>query len=127
LLVASLLHGSTASAQGAADTISPTREWQTSSPEDEGYYAPYTPDIPHAIHSSTKAIIGALIAIARKDGLLDRLDHPMLDFSSGPTSPMSRSTPCPAVDARNQRAFRALHQHIALLLPCRANARLPAN
>jgi hypothetical protein len=83
LLVASLLHGSTASAQGAADTISPTREWQTSSPEDEGYYAPYTPDIPHAIHSSTKAIIGALIAIARKDGLLDRLDHPMLDFSSG--------------------------------------------
>jgi CubicO group peptidase (beta-lactamase class C family) len=61
LLVASLLHGSTASAQGA----------------------PYTSDIPHAIHSSTKAIIGALIAIAHKDGLLDRLDHPMLDFSSG--------------------------------------------
>jgi hypothetical protein len=60
LLVASLLHGSTASVQGAADT----------------------PDIPHAIHYSTKAIIGALIAIAHEDGLLDRLDHPMPDFSS---------------------------------------------
>jgi CubicO group peptidase (beta-lactamase class C family) len=46
----------------------------------EAYYAPYTADIPHAINSSTKAVIGTLVAIAYKDGLLDNLDHPALDF-----------------------------------------------
>ena len=49
----------------------------------DAYYAPYTADIPHAINSSTKAVIGTLIAIAHKDGLLDGLDHPMLDFFPG--------------------------------------------
>jgi CubicO group peptidase (beta-lactamase class C family) len=49
----------------------------------DAYYAPYTADIPHAINSSTKAVIGTLIAMAHKDGLLDRLDHPMLDFFPG--------------------------------------------
>ncbi|NKI70052.1 serine hydrolase [Collimonas pratensis] len=46
----------------------------------EAYYAPYTGDIPHEIFSSTKAITGTLLGMVYKDGLLDRLEHPMLDF-----------------------------------------------
>ena len=46
----------------------------------DAYYAPYTADIPHRINSATKAVVGTLVAIARKDGLLDSFDHPMLDF-----------------------------------------------
>ncbi|WP_245286928.1 serine hydrolase [Bradyrhizobium sp. Tv2a-2] len=49
----------------------------------DAYYAPYTADIPHAINSSTKAVIGTLIAIAHSEGLLDSLDHPLLDFFPG--------------------------------------------
>jgi CubicO group peptidase (beta-lactamase class C family) len=97
----------------SAQTIWPTRAWQTSTPEEQGvdsaelaklldfgktknfdslllvrhgrivldaYYAPYTADIPHAINSSTKAVIGTLTAIAIKEGLLDSPDHRMLDF-----------------------------------------------
>jgi CubicO group peptidase (beta-lactamase class C family) len=44
------------------------------------YYAPYSADIPHAINSATKAVVGSLIGIALKDGLLDGLDHPVLEF-----------------------------------------------
>jgi CubicO group peptidase (beta-lactamase class C family) len=91
----------------------PTKEWLTSSPEEQGmdsselaklvgygasrsfdsllivrhgrivteaYYAPYTGDILHEIFSSTKAVTGTLLGMVYKDGLLDRLDHPMLDF-----------------------------------------------
>jgi len=46
----------------------------------EAYYAPYTADLPHEIMSSTKAVTGTLVGMVYKDGLLDRLDHPMLDF-----------------------------------------------
>jgi CubicO group peptidase (beta-lactamase class C family) len=46
----------------------------------DAYYAPYTSDIPHRINSSTKAVIGTLVAMAHKDGLLDSFDHPVLDF-----------------------------------------------
>jgi CubicO group peptidase (beta-lactamase class C family) len=46
----------------------------------EAYYAPYTADIPHEIFSATKAVTGTLLGMIYKDGLLDRLDHPMLDF-----------------------------------------------
>jgi CubicO group peptidase (beta-lactamase class C family) len=46
----------------------------------EAYYAPYTADIPHEIFSCTKAITGTLLGMVYKEGLLDRLDHPMLDF-----------------------------------------------
>jgi CubicO group peptidase (beta-lactamase class C family) len=49
----------------------------------DAYYAPYTADIPHVINSATKAVIGTLTAIAYKDGLLDSLNHPMLDFFGG--------------------------------------------
>ncbi len=46
----------------------------------EAYYAPYTADVPHNIFSSTKAVTGTLLGMVYKDGLLDRLDHPVLDF-----------------------------------------------
>jgi CubicO group peptidase (beta-lactamase class C family) len=46
----------------------------------EATYAPYTGDSPHNIFSSTKAVTGTLLGMVYKDGLLDRLDHPMLDF-----------------------------------------------
>ncbi len=46
----------------------------------EAYYAPYTGNLQHEIFSSTKAVIGTLVGIMYKDGVLDRLDHPMLDF-----------------------------------------------
>jgi CubicO group peptidase (beta-lactamase class C family) len=108
-------------AQGNA--MWPTKEWQTSTPEEQGmdstalarliefgtshsfdslliarhgrivldaYYAPYSADLPHAINSATKAVIGTLTAIAYKDGLLDSLDHRMLDFFA--TAASLRST-----------------------------------
>ena len=110
-----LVCGLSAHADETTKTIWPTKEWQTSTPEEQGmdsaalarlvgfgashsfdsvllvrhgnivleaYYAPYTANIPHAINSSTKAVIGTLTAIMYKDGLLDRLDHPVLDFFS---------------------------------------------
>lgn len=43
-------------------------------------YAPYSAELPHLINSSTKAVIGSLIAMLLKDGQLDSLDHPVLDF-----------------------------------------------
>jgi CubicO group peptidase (beta-lactamase class C family) len=43
-------------------------------------YAPYSGELPHVINSSTKAVIGSLIAMLLKDGKLDSLDHPVLDF-----------------------------------------------
>jgi CubicO group peptidase (beta-lactamase class C family) len=46
----------------------------------EAYYAPYTPAIPHAVNSVTKAVISTLTAIAWKEGLLDTPDHKVLDF-----------------------------------------------
>jgi len=46
----------------------------------EAYYAPYTADIPHQIYSATKSITGTLLGMVYKDGLLDRLDHPILDY-----------------------------------------------
>jgi CubicO group peptidase (beta-lactamase class C family) len=46
----------------------------------EAYYAPFTADVPHEIYSATKSFTGTLVGMAYKDGLLDRLDHPMLDF-----------------------------------------------
>jgi len=102
-----------AQAQGATEPIWPTKEWQTSSPEEQGmgskelaklvdfgttlsldsllvvrhgqivaeaYYAPYAAGIPHAIYSSTKAVISTLMSNASKDGLLDSPSHRVLDF-----------------------------------------------
>jgi CubicO group peptidase (beta-lactamase class C family) len=114
VLMASLSNR-TALAQGAAAPVWPTKEWLTSTPEEQGMdaselatlvdfggshsfdsllvvrhgrivtearYAPYTADTPHDIHSCTKAVIGTLVGMVYKDGQLDRLDHPMLDFFS---------------------------------------------
>ena len=91
----------------------PTRQWLTSTPEEQGMdssalarlvaygarnsfdsllvvrhgrivteasYAPYTADIPHNMFSATKSVTGTLLGMTYRDGLLDRLDHPMLDF-----------------------------------------------
>lgn len=102
-----------ARAQSADNVPWPTKQWLTSTPEEQGmdstalaklvtygarksfdsllvvrhgrivteaYYAPYTGDVPHEIFSSTKAITGTLLGMVYKDGLLDRLDHPVLDF-----------------------------------------------
>jgi CubicO group peptidase (beta-lactamase class C family) len=109
----SSIHGGPASAQNLDESAWPTKDWLTSTPEEQGvdsselakfvtfggshsfdsllvvrhgkivldaYYAPYAPDIPHDFHSSTKAVIGTLVGMIYKDGLLDRLDHPVLDF-----------------------------------------------
>jgi CubicO group peptidase (beta-lactamase class C family) len=46
----------------------------------EAYYAPYAADVPHTINSCTKSVIGTLVAIAFKDGLLDSTDRRALDF-----------------------------------------------
>ncbi|MGJ5136352.1 serine hydrolase domain-containing protein [Bradyrhizobium oligotrophicum] len=43
-------------------------------------YAPYKDDELHIINSSTKAVVATLIAMLLKDGVLDSLDHPVLDF-----------------------------------------------
>ena len=110
-ILAGLISGSSAHAQ--ADAIWPTKQWQTSTPEEQGmdstalaklvefgtsrsfdslliarhgkivldaYYAPYAADVPHAMNSATKAVIGTLTAIAHRDGLLDSFDHRLLDF-----------------------------------------------
>jgi CubicO group peptidase (beta-lactamase class C family) len=108
----------------ATEPTWPTKEWQTSSPEEQGmdskeltylvdsgarrilatpgttlpcrfdsllvvrygkivlevYYAPYSPEILHRANSVTKAVMGTLVAIASKDGLLDSPDHRVIDF-----------------------------------------------
>lgn len=46
----------------------------------EAYYAPYRADIPHEIYSCTKAVTGTLVGTMYGEGLLDGLDHPVLDF-----------------------------------------------
>jgi CubicO group peptidase (beta-lactamase class C family) len=112
VLLASI-HTRAACAGDASESVWPTKEWLTSTPEEQGMdsaalaklvgygasnyfdsllvvrhgrivteatYAPYTGDIPHNIFSSTKAVTGTLLGMVYKDGLLDRLDHPMLDF-----------------------------------------------
>jgi CubicO group peptidase (beta-lactamase class C family) len=107
------VHVGSATAQKLDISAWPTKDWLTSTSEEQGmdstalaklvafggshsfdslllvrhgrivldaYYAPYTADIPHEIHSSTKAVIGTLVGMLYKDGLIDRLDHPMLDY-----------------------------------------------
>lgn len=46
----------------------------------EAYYAPFAPGMKHRINSSTKSVIGSLVAIALKDGLLTSVDQPVLGF-----------------------------------------------
>ena len=46
----------------------------------EAYYAPYSAGILHTANSVTKAVVGTLVAIASNDGLLDNLNHRVIDF-----------------------------------------------
>jgi CubicO group peptidase (beta-lactamase class C family) len=46
----------------------------------EAYYAPFRAGVRHRIYSVTKSIIGTLIAIALKEGDLDSVTHPVMDF-----------------------------------------------
>jgi CubicO group peptidase (beta-lactamase class C family) len=49
----------------------------------DAYYAPYTADIPHSLNSATKSVVSSLVAVLRKDGLLDNFEHPVLDLFAG--------------------------------------------
>ena len=51
----------------------------------EAYYAPFRAGVKHRINSATKSIVGTLIAIALREGLLDSLDHRVMDFFSDRT------------------------------------------
>jgi CubicO group peptidase (beta-lactamase class C family) len=46
----------------------------------EAYYAPYASGIPHDLRSVTKSITGTLTAIEIQQGLLDSVDHKILDL-----------------------------------------------
>jgi CubicO group peptidase (beta-lactamase class C family) len=46
----------------------------------EAYYAPFRSGHKHRINSATKAVVGTLIAILLRDGLLDSLDRRVLEF-----------------------------------------------
>ncbi|MCK1544820.1 serine hydrolase [Bradyrhizobium sp. 179] len=46
----------------------------------DAYYAPYTGDIPHNLNSATKSVVSSLIAMLRKDALLDSFEQPVLDI-----------------------------------------------
>lgn len=107
------LSPASAGAQDPDQSVWPTKQWLTSTPEEQGmdssalaklvnyggshsfdsllvvrhgrivteaHYALYPGNVPHEIFSSTKAITGTLLGMVYKDGLIDRLDHPVLDF-----------------------------------------------
>jgi CubicO group peptidase (beta-lactamase class C family) len=46
----------------------------------DAYYAPYAVGITHDLRSVTKSIVSTLTAIELKQGLLDSVDHPVLDL-----------------------------------------------
>jgi CubicO group peptidase (beta-lactamase class C family) len=46
----------------------------------DAYYAPYAPNIRHDLRSVTKSFIGTLTAIEVQEGLLDSVDHPIVDL-----------------------------------------------
>jgi CubicO group peptidase (beta-lactamase class C family) len=46
----------------------------------EAYYAPYVAGVSHDLRSVTKSIVSTLTAIELQHGLLDSVDHPILDL-----------------------------------------------
>ncbi|MEH2503656.1 CubicO group peptidase (beta-lactamase class C family) [Bradyrhizobium sp. AZCC 1578] len=46
----------------------------------DAYYAPYQPNITHDLRSVTKSVVSTLTAIEIKQGLLDSVDHPIMDL-----------------------------------------------
>jgi CubicO group peptidase (beta-lactamase class C family) len=120
LAVVSLLDSGVRSAANAQEKGPswPTKEWQTSSPEDQGmdsnelaslidfgashgmdsflvvrhgkivseaYYAPFRIGLKHRVNSVTKAIVGTLIGMAFKEGVLASPDQRVLDSFSDRT------------------------------------------
>jgi CubicO group peptidase (beta-lactamase class C family) len=51
----------------------------------DAYYAPYVAGISHDLRSVTKSIVSTLTAIELQHGLLDSVDHPILDLFSDKT------------------------------------------
>ncbi len=47
------------------------------------YYPPFRSGMKHVVNSVTKGVVGTLVGIAFKQGKLDRLDAPVLDFFPG--------------------------------------------
>jgi len=46
----------------------------------DAYYARHSANVPHAVNSTTKSIVATLIAMLHADGVLDSLDHRVLDY-----------------------------------------------
>ncbi len=46
----------------------------------DAYYAPYVAGISHDLRSVTKSIVGTLTAIELQQGILDSVDHPIVDL-----------------------------------------------
>ena len=46
----------------------------------EAYYAPFRPGVRHAFNSATKGVVGTLLAMAIRQGLVKGVDEPLLDF-----------------------------------------------
>ena len=46
----------------------------------DAYYAPYQPNITHDLRSVTKSVVSTLTAIEIKQGLLDSVNHPVMDL-----------------------------------------------
>ena len=46
----------------------------------DAYYAPYAPNIRHDLRSVTKSFIGTLTGVAVQEGLLDSVDHRVVDL-----------------------------------------------
>ena len=46
----------------------------------DAYYAPYSANVRHAVNSTTKSMVATLIAMLHADGVLDSLDHRVLDY-----------------------------------------------
>ena len=48
----------------------------------EAYFAPYVAGISHDLRSVTKSVVGTLTAIQLQKGILDSVDHPVMDLFS---------------------------------------------
>jgi CubicO group peptidase (beta-lactamase class C family) len=48
----------------------------------EAYYAPYVTGISHDLRSVTKSVVSTLIAVELQHGVLDSVDHPVMDVFS---------------------------------------------
>ncbi|RFB80889.1 serine hydrolase domain-containing protein [Methylovirgula sp. 4M-Z18] len=49
----------------------------------DAYFAPFRAGVRHRMFTATKTVTGSLIGVALQDGILDSIDHPVLDFFAG--------------------------------------------